>query len=186
MSPDSSHAVAAAAIERDLEAGRFAAARVAATELLAGAPGDAGLLCLAGRTAYVSGDPVEAERLLLDALRADRRHAHANHVLGNLYHDQGKSDRAISCYRRAIRADPLLIAAHNDLGTAYFAKGWYREAEEVFRETVSRMPDSAEAQQNLGEALRRQGKLAEARRSLQRALRLRVKSAIKRLFSRLR
>jgi Flp pilus assembly protein TadD len=90
--------------------------------------------------------------------------------------DEGKLDRAISAFRRALRLDDSLAEVHNDLGAAYFQKGWYAEAEECFRKAIERNPKHAVAHANLGAALRGLGRLNESRRAYQRALWLKVRS----------
>ncbi len=173
-----------AAIERDVAAGRIGNAVAGVERLMRSGAPDVRMLALAGKVAYLSGDPSKAESLLEEALKRDPKCAAAHHVLGNLFHDREKPDRAISAYRRAIRHDPAIAQAHNDLGTAYFAKGWYREAEECFREAAKLRPEDAQVQQNLGEVMRKLGRAPEARRSFQRALKLRLKSGLKRMVGR--
>lgn len=92
------------------------------------------------------------------------------HREGNKLVDEGKLDRAISAFRRALRLDDSLAEVHNDLGAAYFEKRWYAEAEECFRKALERDPRHAVAHANRGAALRALGRLNESRRSYQRAL----------------
>ena len=76
------------------------------------------------------------------------------HQQGNALLDEGKLDRAISAFRRALRMDDGLAEVHNDLGTAYFQKGWHAEAEACFRKAIDLKPEHGIAQANLGAALR--------------------------------
>ena len=96
------------------------------------------------------------------------------HREGNALADEGKLDRAISAFRRALRMDDSLAEVHNDLGTAYFEKRWYAEAEECFRKAIERNPAHAVAHANRGAALRSMGRLNESRRAYQRALWLKL------------
>ncbi|MGH8706329.1 MAG: tetratricopeptide repeat protein [Burkholderiales bacterium] len=106
----------------------------------------------------------------------------ALHRLANTYQDQGKLDRAISCYRRALRARPDFAEAHNDLGTAYFAKGWYQEAVASYRETLRLNPDNHSAHANLGETLLKLRQFGEARKSMRAAVWLRIRGLLRRLL----
>lgn len=180
MKKDTPPADAIAALRAEIEGQRFDAARRDAERLLKDYPDAPALLVLAGTAAYLDGDLAAAEPLLERALKLDRNLADAHHALGNLHHDLGRADKAISAYRRAIRLDPVHAGATNDLGTAYFAKGWLHEAEECFREAVRLRPDDPDAAQNLGATLRKQGKASEARKVLQRALWLRLTRRLKR------
>lgn len=150
----------------------------------AGDPASADALAARGEADYKAGNRSAAAGWLDKALAADRRHARANWLLGNLSQDEGQLDRAITCYRRALRADPLLADAHNDLGTAYFAKGWHVEAEQCYRQALELRPDHFAAAENLAAALRAQGKLREARDAFVLALKLRVAGAFRRLLRR--
>jgi tetratricopeptide (TPR) repeat protein len=109
---------------------------------------------------------------------AEPRNAAAWHQLGNALLDEGKFDRGISAFRRALRIDDSLAEVHNDLGTAYFDKTWYREAEECFHKAIAARPDHGVAHANLGAALRAQGKLSEGRRAFQRALLLKIRDML--------
>jgi len=100
------------------------------------------------------------------------------HRLGNELLDEGKTDRAISAFRRALRLDDASAEVHNDLGTAYFQKGWHAEAEACFRQAMARKPEHGIAQANLGAALRAQGRLGDSRRAFQSALLLKVRNAL--------
>lgn len=104
--------------------------------------------------------------------------AKAWHKQGLELLDAGKIDRAITAFRRALRVDEALAEAHNDLGTAYFEKGWHGEAEKCFRKAISLKPDHAIAHANLGAALREQARLGESRKAFQRALALRIRGLL--------
>jgi Flp pilus assembly protein TadD len=106
------------------------------------------------------------------------------HLQGNALLDEGKLDRAISAFRRALRMDDALAEVHNDLGTAYFQKGWHAEAEACFRKAIDLKPEHGIAQANLGAALRAQGRLGDSRRAFQRALTLKLRNALRRFLRR--
>jgi Flp pilus assembly protein TadD len=104
--------------------------------------------------------------------------ARYHHAQGNALVDEGKTDRAISSFRRALRIDDSLAEAHNDLGAAYFQKGWYSEAEACFRKAIECDPGHGIAYANRGAALRRLGRLSESRRAYQRALVLKIRALL--------
>ena len=136
-----------------------------------------------GRDAYARKDLATAEAHLALATELKRDIAQAQHLLANVYQDQGKLDRAIGCYRRAIRLAPGFAEAHNDLGTAYFAKGWQREAAECYAEAVRLDPQHDAAHANLGETLMKLGQYKEARKSMRAAVRIRILRFLRRLLS---
>jgi tetratricopeptide (TPR) repeat protein len=120
----------------------------------------------------------ETIEALMKATKAPDATAAQHHRLGNLYQDEGKLDRAIVSYRRALKLDAGNAELYNDLGTAYFAKGFLDDAVKNFRLSIARRRQHDIAHANLGAALRRQGKLQEARRAYQAALGIRVRRAL--------
>jgi Flp pilus assembly protein TadD len=96
------------------------------------------------------------------------------HREGNALVDEGKLDRAITAFRRALRLDDSLAEVHNDLGAVYFQKRWYAEAEACFRKAIERDPRHGVAHANLGAALRALGRIGDSRRAYQRALWLKL------------
>ncbi|HZQ71809.1 MAG TPA: tetratricopeptide repeat protein [Burkholderiales bacterium] len=117
-----------------------------------------------------------AERLLADAARspAGRDDAALNHLFGQVLHDLGKLDRAITHYRRSVRLDGANAELHRDLGVAYESKSWLREATECLREAVRLDPGDELAQGYLGRVLRAQGDTVPALRHFARAAWLKV------------
>ncbi len=147
-------------------------------------PSTPDLLGLHGELEYKRGNPDAAGKWLDKALAVDRRHARSHWVLGNISQDSGQLDRAITSYRRALRAAPALREAHNDLGTAYFAKGWHAEAEQCYRQALALRPDDIAATENLASVLRAQGRIGEARNAFVRVLKLRLRRALSRFWGR--
>ena len=113
---------------------------------------------------------------------AEPRNAAAWHDLGNALLEEGKVDRAISMFRRALRIDDDLAEVHNDLGTAYFDKGWHAEAEACFRKAIKARPDHGVAHANLGAALRAQGRLGDSRSAFTQALKLKLRALLPRFL----
>jgi tetratricopeptide (TPR) repeat protein len=141
---------------------------------------DAAPLVSRARSEYGAGRLEEAERLLRAALELDSALAEGQHLLGNVYQDQGKADRAISSYRRALRLDAEFAAAHNDLGTAYVAKGWHAEAADCYIHAVRVDPDNEAAHANLAQTLLKLGRGREALPHFKAALRLRLRQLLRR------
>ncbi len=70
----------------------------------------------------------EAERLYLQILKIDPRHADALHFLGVLAHQIGRHDMAVDLIGRAIAQNGRVPAFHNNLGNALKAQGKLQEA----------------------------------------------------------
>jgi Flp pilus assembly protein TadD len=62
-------------------------------------------------------------------------------------------EEAISEFRAALRADPGMVAAHNNLGIALGSQGRMDEAIAQFREALALQPDFEDAKRNLAVAL---------------------------------
>ena len=85
---------------------------------------------------------------------------------------EGKAERALEEFRRAIALDPDYADAHCDLGALYLRLERYADAETEFRRAVALAPELSGIQSNLGWALAVQGKTAEAEASARLALRI--------------
>ena len=123
-----------------------------------------------------AGDLDQAERLLADGARSAEGRADAalNHLYGQVLHDLGKLDRAITHYRRSLRIAPGNAELRRDLGVAYEAKSWLKEATESLREAVRLDPNDELAHSYLGRVLRAQGLTLPALRQFVIAVRLRL------------
>ena len=82
---------------------------------------------------------------LLHALTPEERKALQHNERGLDLFSKGKLDGAIKAYQEAIRFDPKLAAAQNNLGTAYFSVARFEEAAAAFRL-------ACELDQNYGQA----------------------------------
>jgi len=85
---------------------------------------------------------------------------------------EGKVERALEEYHRAITLDPDYFEAHSDLGVLYHRLQRYADAETEFRRAAALAPELSEVQSNLGWALLTEGKIAEAETSARQALRM--------------
>jgi tetratricopeptide (TPR) repeat protein len=89
------------------------------------------------------------------------------------HYQAGRCELAIDCLRTALRLNPNIPEAHNNLGTALAQAGRLEEAASSFQEAVRLKPDYADAHNNLANVLREQGHLARAVEHLRQAIRLR-------------
>jgi Flp pilus assembly protein TadD len=91
---------------------------------------------------------------------ANNHVAHTN--LGIALFFQGKLDRSIEHFHKALRINPGFVDARINLGIALANKGKMDEAISNFYEVLEINPDSYEAHNSLGVALERQGDKAKA------------------------
>jgi predicted O-linked N-acetylglucosamine transferase (SPINDLY family) len=89
------------------------------------------------------------------------------------HYQAGHSNQAIDCLKEALRLNPTIAEAHNNLGIVLAREGRLEEAVASFQEAVRQKPDFADAHSNLGNACREQGDLERAVTHLCEALRLR-------------
>jgi protein O-GlcNAc transferase len=112
----------------------------------------------------------EAERLYLQILQAEPRHADALHFLGVLAHQVGRHELAVDLIGRAILQNSQVPAFHNNLGNALRAQGKLQEAAASYTRVLAHSPHHVGALFNLGSVLQMQGRLEEAASTYQRAL----------------
>jgi tetratricopeptide (TPR) repeat protein len=99
--------------------------------------------------------------LLQDARPADPRVNYADALLAS---DRGDLNSAINSFREALRLDPLLHGARQDLGLAYIKLNRWTEAVETFAELVRHRSDSVEAAYFHALSLYNAGRSQEAER----------------------
>jgi tetratricopeptide (TPR) repeat protein len=91
--------------------------------------------------------------------------------LGDALDDNGQTDEAIACWRKAIDLDPTLANAHNNLGAILCdVKRDYDGAIACFRKAIELDPMFAMAHYNLGNALKGKGQVDEAIASFEKAI----------------
>jgi protein arginine N-methyltransferase 7 len=96
------------------------------------------------------GDLQNAEANCELVLQLNPGHAEANHLLGAVRFQQGRTKEALSFLKRAT-ASPLATAEmHNHLGSAYYRLGQKPEARDCFERALAVTPGYAEALHNLG------------------------------------
>lgn len=101
-----------------------------------------------------------------------RPEARAQLDRGHALRTAGRLAEAESAYREALRLDPALDAAHNNLGILLALKGQPDQAADEFRAALRLAPRDATVHLNLGTLLARSGRLDEAIAHFEEALRL--------------
>lgn len=113
------------------------------------------------------------------ALRSDPEHAVANGNLGIalLLQSPANRDRAIACFRRAIRSAPLHLSARMMLASALRDAGRANEAIDVLDETVRLFPTDVTSRVELARSLAAAGRADAGRRTLIDGARLNARDA---------
>lgn len=92
-----------------------------------------------------------------------RFYAKAHFDLGLIFRSEhGDLDAAIEVLRKAVKTDPRMARAHNQLGQAFQAKREFKKAEAAYRDAVAIWPDDAMLHHNLGTSLQDQHRLDDA------------------------
>jgi protein O-GlcNAc transferase len=112
----------------------------------------------------------EAEKLYREILAIDPDHADANHYLGALAFQVGRSDVAAAFISKAISRRNDDPAMHSNLGNALKGLGRLDDALASYRHAIALRGDFADAHCNLGIVLKERGELNEAIASYRRAL----------------
>lgn len=86
--------------------------------------------------------------------------------------DRGDLNAAITGFREALRQDPTLVGAWQDLGLALIKQARWSDAVETFAELTKRQSDSVEAAYFYALSLFNAGRVTDAERETRRALRL--------------
>jgi tetratricopeptide (TPR) repeat protein len=107
--------------------------------------------------------------LLQDARPTDPRVVYADALLAS---DRGDLNNAISSFKEALRLDPSLYGAWQDLGLAFIKQQRWQEAIDAFAELTRQQADSVEAAYFHALALFNSGRMQEAEKEARRSLRL--------------
>jgi tetratricopeptide (TPR) repeat protein len=112
--------------------------------------------------------------VLQEALPSEAR---VNYVAGLLSIDRNELSAAETSFREAVRKDPNLFGARQDLGLLYVKQNRWLQASETFDEMGKRQPDSSVAAYFSALSFYNLKKVPEAERETRRALRLDPTSA---------
>lgn len=96
------------------------------------------------------GDLRAAEVELLKNAQVDSHNPELYNLLGFIYDQTNRTDRAIQEYQKALAIAPNFTAARNNLGSAYIRQGKFTLAISQFQTTVRSRPYDATANYNLG------------------------------------
>ena len=106
------------------------------------------------REHFRDGNYVVAESLANQLLISDAKNPEVFHMLGTIYYDQGKFNKAIRTFRRAIEIDPTFTDASVGLSIILNDLGRYEEGKKVFLEAQAALASkSASADPYLQEKL---------------------------------
>jgi len=114
----------------------------------------------------------EAEAVLQAVLAVEPQSADALHLLGVLWHRQGRAEEGLRLLQQAVTICPGYASACNNLGNILLGMGRYIEAAEAYRKAAELQPDLPEVHMNLAAVLRRSDRLDEAVASFRRAIEL--------------
>ncbi|GAB4345153.1 MAG: hypothetical protein Kow0099_25190 [Candidatus Abyssubacteria bacterium] len=120
---------------------------------------------------HLDGDSKAAARELGALLERNPGYAAGWLLCGIMLEKNGKLDRAIECYERAVQVNPSLIDARISLGTLRFKTGDVVAARNEWEHAHKMNPSNAKVLLNLGALELRDGNLSRARELLERALR---------------
>jgi len=144
---------------------------------------------LLGREAFQKNDYQEAEKQLSAFVQAVSHFADVWHMLGVIYHEQGKFNRAVECFEKALAINPQYTEALLSLAVTYNDLGQYDKAQSLYADAkrggatpaaeTQALPDPfvrgkiANMHAELGDVYRSIGLQNEAIVEYQKALKLR-------------
>jgi tetratricopeptide (TPR) repeat protein len=111
-----------------------------------------------------------SELLWTHVLACTSDNAIAHDDLGSAFFHQGRLDKAIAHFQKALEIKPDFSEAYNHLGTAFLQQGRIDEAIAHFQKSLEIKSDYAEAHNHLGLAFLQQGRLDNAIAHFQKAL----------------
>jgi tetratricopeptide (TPR) repeat protein len=123
----------------------------------------------AGRSQNAS-DHDRARRLLEEALRNSPDDSEVLSYLAEIYRNDGRPERAIPLYRRAIQLDPAQVTACVGLGGILFERGEYREAVRLWQDALSKNAGLVLVGTNLAMAQWRIGDVQPAEATIRRVV----------------
>lgn len=118
------------------------------------------------------GDYERAQKLYLEILSYNSRHADSLVNLGNIEFTKGSLEAAEALYRKALEVDPDHVEANYNLACVLEEKGKWQEALLFYKKALHEDPDFPEAHFNLARLLQLMGRTGEAREHWRRYLEL--------------
>lgn len=141
------------------------------------------------REHFRAGRHAQAENILLQLTLKDPRNPEVFHMLGTIFYDQGKFNKALKTFRKALEIDPGFTDASVGLSIIYNDLGKYEEGRRVFEEAQAHLAKSklrkdpyadeklASKHDELGELYLHYGRSSEALEQFQKALSLTSRKA---------
>ena len=123
-----------------------------------------------GRVLLITQDYDGAEQAFRMALALKPGLSEALYGLAVVRHGQQRIEEAIELYAEALRADPLNVSGHYNLGRALAERGQVELAVQSYQKAIELSPEDADAHQSLARALVMQNKIAEAMYRYRRTL----------------
>ncbi len=127
-------------------------------------------LLIDGVKLFEAGEFKQAESVLIQILRQDKKHADANYILGIIASRLGQYDRAEKRLRKAIQLSPNASKIYNDLGLVLKQMGQLAKATESFQKAIELGPENGYAYNNLAFIYHDIGKLSEADQAYKKAI----------------
>ena len=125
-----------------------------------------------GDAHYRAGDWKDAGKAYEKSLEVTPDNFVVHRNLAAVRHQQGDFEGTVDALQRSLAIQPS-AAAYSNLGTAYFFKGFFKEAADAFEDALEMRPDHYVRWANLADALRQvPGRREEARQSYERAAEL--------------
>ena len=121
---------------------------------------------------YQAGRLGRAEKVALSLTRKFPNHQFGWKVLGAVFGQTGRRNKALNANQKAVVLSPQDASAHSNLGNLLQELGRLDKAEVSLRQAISLKPDYSPAYNNLGVTFREMGKLDEAKESFKRATKL--------------
>jgi len=104
------------------------------------------------------------------ACTQDNYMAYSN--LGNALLKNGRTDEAMSAYKKSMEINPKYAVTYYNMGLALFQKGEVDEAIASYQKAIENNPEYADPENNLGNALLQKGELDQAISHYRRAVEL--------------
>lgn len=101
------------------------------------------------RAQLARGAAAAAEQAVREALRIDPDSAEAHSMMGQVFHDTDRLDKALASFRKALELKPDMPEALNMLGVTLKATGHLDEAREVFLKALENRPSAAGTYSNI-------------------------------------
>jgi tetratricopeptide (TPR) repeat protein len=113
-----------------------------------------------------------AYSVLFNALASVKAHAMENWFDGNVFLNEGQTDKAIKCFKTATTLDPQSASFHFALGNALSRAGQSDKSVLEYQRALEIKPDYAEADNNLAYTLLQSGRVAQAITYFQQAVKI--------------